>query len=63
MSKYLKNTDYPIIKLALSLRYYQHTVAAHFGVNQGRISEFKRSAFYRICPMAAVLPVGFPPRP
>lgn len=28
-----------VAKLALRLGYYQHEVAAYFGINQGRISE------------------------
>lgn len=51
-----------IAKLALRLRYHQHTIAAFFGINQGRISEFKNSAnFGRISP-AETLPDGFPSR-
>lgn len=49
-----------IAKLALRLRYYQHTIAAFFGINQGRISEFKNSAAYRSVEPARELPPGFP---
>lgn len=52
-----------VAKLALKLRYFQHTIAAHFGVNQGRISEFKNSAMFRKVHPASTLPAGFPPRP
>lgn len=49
-----------IAKLALRLRYYQHTIAAFFGINQGRISEFKNSMAYRETEAAPELPPGFP---
>lgn len=52
-----------IAKLALRLRYYQHTIAAYFGVNQGRISEFKNSPHYERAEMAGELPAGFPSQP
>ncbi len=52
-----------IAKLALRLRYYQHTIASYFGVNQGRISEFKNSPMFRKVPSAVSLPAGFPSRP
>jgi hypothetical protein len=51
-----------IAKLALALRYYQHTIAAYFGINQGRISEFKNSAYFASIPMATSLPADFPAR-
>ena len=51
-----------VAKLALMSRYFQHTVAAYFGINQGRISEFKNSAMFRKVPPASALPAGFPPR-
>ena len=50
-----------IAKLALLLGYYQHTVAAYFGFNQGRVSEFKNSPLFRVVPAAHALPAGFPP--
>jgi len=50
-----------IAKLALQLRYYQHTIASYFGVNQGRISEFKNSPMFRMIAPATALPTGFPP--
>lgn len=49
-----------IAKLALRLRYYQHTIAAYFGINQGRISEFKNSPAYRATEPASELPPNFP---
>lgn len=49
-----------VAKLALRLRYYQHTIAAYFGVNQGRISEFKNSPLFDRVEMASELPAGFP---
>ncbi|MDF2900347.1 MAG: hypothetical protein K0Q62_406 [Phenylobacterium sp.] len=49
-----------VAKLALRLRYYQHTIAAYFGINQGRISEFKNSLAYRETEPAPELPLGFP---
>ena len=51
-----------IAKLALRLRYYQHTIAGYFGINQGRISEFKNSAFFASVTPAAALPADFPTR-
>jgi len=49
-----------IAKLALLRNYYQHSIAAYFGINQGRISEFKNSANYRKIDAAVELPPGFP---
>lgn len=49
-----------VAKLALRLSYYQHTIAAFFGVNQGRISEFKNSTRFHAVPPADELPKGFP---
>lgn len=49
-----------IAKLALRLRYYQHTIAAYFGVNQGRVSEFKNSPLFEKVEPAQELPPGFP---
>jgi hypothetical protein len=49
-----------IAKLALRLSYYQHTIAAYFGVNQGRISEFKNSAVFPSVQPIEELPHGFP---
>ncbi len=51
-----------IAKLALAYRYYQHTIAAYFGINQGRISEFKNSAYFASVPAAGSLPADFPAR-
>jgi len=53
--------DYGLVKLALTLRYYQHTIAAYLRVNQGRISEFKNSALFHATVAATALPAGFPP--
>jgi hypothetical protein len=50
-----------IAKLALRLRFHQHTIAAYFGINQGRISEFKNSPGYESVDLAPGLPPGFPP--
>lgn len=52
-----------IAKLAIQLRYYQHTIASFFGVNQGRISEFKNSALFGKTAPATSLPSGFPSQP
>lgn len=52
-----------VAKLALHLRYYQHTIASHFGINQGRISEFKNSPMFHKVPPAVTLPAGFPSCP
>lgn len=49
-----------IAKLALHSGFYQHQVAAHFGINQGRISEFKNSQQFHNVEAARDLPVGFP---
>lgn len=49
-----------VAKLALHLSYYQHTIAAFFGVNQGRISEFKNSRSFHAVGPAKQLPPGFP---
>lgn len=45
-----------IAKLALTKGFYQHQIAAHFGINQGRISEFKRSETYKVVEPALRLP-------
>ncbi len=58
----MNTTQQQIAKLALALRYYQHTIAAYFGINQGRISEFKNSAAFRAVPSATSLPADFPAR-
>ena len=50
-----------IAKLALTLGYYQHTIAAFFGCNQGRVSEFKNSPLFGLVAAAPALPPGFPP--
>lgn len=52
-----------VAKLAIQRRYYQHTIASHFGVNQGRISEFKNSAMFGKTAPATSLPSGFPSHP
>lgn len=49
-----------VAKLALRLRYYQHTIAGYFGINQGRISEFKNSPLFDRVEPASELPSGFP---
>ena len=49
-----------ITKLALHQHYYQHQIAAHFGINQGRISEFKNSPLFERVEPAPELPSGFP---
>jgi len=56
----LSEDQKPIAKLALQLRYYQHQIAAYFGINQGRISEFKNSASYGLIVPATSLPADFP---
>lgn len=57
---HLTETQKPIAKLAIQLRYYQHRIAAYFGINQGRISEFKNSAEYGMIIPAVMLPSDFP---
>ena len=49
-----------LTKRALRERYYQHQIAAFFGINQGRISEFKNSAAYQAVMPVEELPRGFP---
>jgi len=56
----LSSNQQRIAKLALRLRYYQHTIAAYFGVNQGRISEFKNSPAFEVVQPVEELPNGFP---
>lgn len=58
---YIQPSDYGLVKLALQLRYFQHTIAAYLGINQGRISEFKNSLLFQTTVPATALPVGFPP--
>ena len=48
-----------IAKLALKFGYYQHQIAAFFGINQGRVSEFKNSEAFRTIEPALELPPGF----
>ena len=59
----MTQTEMSIAKLALQLGFYQHTIASYFGINQGRISEFKNSPYYALIRVAPALPVGFPPGP
>ena len=49
-----------VAKLALLSGYYQHQIAAYFDLNQGRISEFKRSGQFNKVAPAAELPKDFP---
>ena len=56
----LNATQAAIVKLALSMGYYQHRVAAFFGVNQGRISEIKSGKVHAGVVPALALPSGFP---
>ena len=58
----MTTTQQQVAKLALILRYYQHTVAGYFGINQGRISEFKNSAMFATVYPASDLPADFPVR-
>ncbi len=51
-----------VAKLALRLRFFQHQIAAYFGCNQGRISEFKNSSMFDRIDAADCLPSGFPHR-
>lgn len=53
----------PIVKLALRQgRHHQHTIAAYFGENQGRVSEIKNGLRFRDILPADELPANFPPR-
>jgi hypothetical protein len=49
-----------VIKYALTLGYYQHDVAAYFGLNQGRVSEINTGKRWRGVKPATSLPSGFP---
>lgn len=49
-----------VAKLALLSGYYQHQIAAYFDLNQGRISEFKRSPYFDTVAPAIELPKDFP---
>ena len=60
LASYIPADQYPIVKLALLQRIKQHLIAAHYGINQGRISEFKRSPMFDAVKPAALLPHGFP---
>ena len=62
MSIKLSPAQVAIVKLALRLRYYQHVIAAYFGVNQGRVSEINSGKrFVGVAP-ADALPMDFPRR-
>lgn len=62
MSIKLSPAQAAIVKRALSLRYYQHVIAAYFGVNQGRVSEIKSGKHFAGISMANSLPPDFPAR-
>jgi|GEM_PF-3069835 len=49
-----------IVKLALSMGYHQHIIAAYFLDNPGRVSETKTGKRYADVPKAAALPSDFP---
>jgi len=58
--RYLTDDQKRVAKLALQSGYFQHQIAAYYDLNQGRISEFKRSAqFSKVAP-ATELPADFP---
>lgn len=50
-----------IIKLARKLGYYNHTIAAYFGFNQGRIAEVNTGRRHPGVAPAMALPSDFPP--
>lgn len=58
----ITRADVPIVKLALSLGYWQHVIASYFRENQGRISEIKNGKLFREIEPADTLPADFPPR-
>ena len=60
MASYIPADQYPVVKLALLKRIKQHLIAAYYGINQGRISEFKHSPMFDAVKPAALLPYGFP---
>lgn len=47
------------IKLMLALGYFQHDIAAFFGMNQGRVSEIKTGKLWSQVPPARDLPPDF----
>lgn len=58
--RHLTDEQKPVVKLAIMSGYYQHQIAAYYDLNQGRISEFKRSEqFGKVAP-APALPSDFP---
>lgn len=48
------------IKMALDAGYYQHNIAAYFGINQGRVSEVKTGKKGGEIRAADQLPPDFP---
>jgi hypothetical protein len=49
-----------VAKLAIMAGYFQHQIAAYYDLNQGRISEFRRSEQFDKVPPAPELPADFP---
>ena len=60
MASHIPPDAYPVVKLALLKRIKQHLIAAYYGINQGRISEFKNSSLFVAVKPATLLPDGFP---
>lgn len=58
--RHLTDEQKRVAKLAMMSGYYQHQIAAYYDLNQGRISEFKRSEQYQKVAPAAELPSDFP---
>lgn len=56
----LDDAKIAIAKLALKLGYFQHTIAAYFETNQGRISEIKTGKRGQQVKPIDYLPPDFP---
>ena len=52
-----------VIKLARSLGYYCHTIAAYYGFNQGRIPDVTKGRIHPEVSPADRLPADFPGLP
>lgn len=58
--RYLTDEQKPVVKRAILAGYFQHQIAAYYDLNQGRISEFKRSKQFSEIAPAPALPDDFP---
>lgn len=50
----------PVIKLARQLDYNYATIAAYYGINQGRIADVMKGRLFPNIPPATELPADFP---